>query len=105
MYHNTTHSSGAEVKKFRHKAKSQEEALKRFFRSNWSLTFTASEVMNACLMEGRLELLTPITSVRRAMSNLTTDGVIFKTTTQRKGPYGRPEYAYKLTDTQMDMFS
>ena len=36
----------------------------------------------------------PITSIRRAMTNLTNRGSLFKTGTQKEGPYGKPEYLW-----------
>lgn len=39
---------------------------------------------------------TPLTSVRRAMSNLTKAGLLVKTGIKIAGPYGRDEYCWRL---------
>jgi predicted ArsR family transcriptional regulator len=38
----------------------------------------------------------PLTSVRRSISNLTADGKLVKTERKVQGPYGRPEYVWRL---------
>lgn len=40
----------------------------------------------------------PITSIRRAMTNLTEKGYIFKTNHQRTSLYGKPEYIWEIKD-------
>lgn len=39
---------------------------------------------------------TPLTSIRRAISNLTKDSYLIRTRAQRIGPYGRQEYQWQL---------
>jgi hypothetical protein len=38
----------------------------------------------------------PITSIRRAITNLTSEGHLIKTKETAPGPYGQPEHFYKL---------
>jgi len=38
----------------------------------------------------------PITSVRRVITNLTGEGVLRKTDHQKEGPYGDPNYTWTL---------
>jgi len=42
----------------------------------------------------------PLTSIRRAMSNLSTRGLLVKTNKQHPGLYGRPEYYWKLPEPE-----
>lgn len=39
---------------------------------------------------------TPLTSIRRAICDLTLDGHLVKTEHLRPGPYGKPEYMWRL---------
>lgn len=41
----------------------------------------------------------PITSIRRAISNLTKRGILLKTRHTRKGPYHKNEYIWKIANT------
>lgn len=90
-YFNTTHSTGETLDLFNRKAADQETRIAEFFVRNAHRDFTPSEVW-AILFDGTA----PITSVRRAMTNLHQRGVIFKTDDQRDGPYGRPEHVHRL---------
>jgi len=38
----------------------------------------------------------PITSVRRTITNLTSRGLLFKTSQTRKGPFNKNEYIWKI---------
>ena len=40
--------------------------------------------------------MVPITSIRRAITNLTNDEKLVKTDNQKTGPYGKPSYCWKL---------
>lgn len=90
-YYNTTNSEGAELRQYQAGADSQEARILEWLRgaANTS-TFTPSEVHRRCF-HGSV----PLTSVRRAMTNLANAGQLSKTSEQRDGPYGRPEYAWK----------
>lgn len=89
-YHNTTETSGKQYQIFESKAATQDARVEAYFRQYSALTFTPSEVQRAVLFDA------PLTSARRAISNLTAAGILVKTDTQRAGPYGRPEHAWKL---------
>ena len=39
-----------------------------------------------------------LTSVRRSIATLTHHGVLAKTDTTRMGPYGKPEYCWRIAD-------
>jgi len=104
-YHNTTDVVGQELNKYDLKATNQDDRLLEYF-------------MNAFTRDGSYVLLTPtaalkrvfdnripITSVRRALSNLTRDGKLQKSGKTR-GPYGRPEHYWRLVpqQPQQEMF-
>ena len=99
-YHNTTHSTGEELRDYRRKTLAQDQFILEFFRKHPNNEFTPSEVLHRLFTEN-----VPLTSVRRAMTNLTNDGKLVKTPHQRKGPFGRPEHCWRLAGSvQMDMF-
>ena len=53
--------------------------------------WSPSEILIYCMKH-----TVPLTSVRRAVTNLTNRGDLVKTDKQVKGPYGRPEYQWRL---------
>jgi len=100
MYHNTTESVQPELGKYREQAKSQELTILKAFRNQFPYS-SPSEVCNLIFNN-----TVPITSVRRALTNLTNSGDLVKTNFQVKGPYGRPEFIWELADKykQQEMF-
>lgn len=70
-------------------AKNQEEKILIVFKKEKELT--PSEVWEY-LMEY------PLTSIRRAMTNLTDQGRLIKTSTQKVGYYGKANYVWKLNN-------
>jgi hypothetical protein len=89
-YHNTTRSSGAELSEYERKALSQDELILDYFQRFPDIAWSPSQVRR------HLNLRSPLTSTRRAITNLTTVGLLIKTPAQITGPYGRPEYLWKL---------
>jgi hypothetical protein len=92
-FYNTTGETGRTLDPFAHKATDQEtEVLAYFVRyRHHHAGFTPSEVWRAIYGE-----LTPLTSVRRAISNLTARGALLKTERKRLSGYGRPEHVWTL---------
>lgn len=99
-YHNTTESHGADLKRYRQQAGSQEATILVAFRD----CFPYSSPSEVCAVVFSNSI--PITSVRRALTNLTDAGDLVKTNTQVKGPYGRPEFVWRIADKhkQQEMF-
>ena len=91
-YHNTTNQTElfveAEVKNF----KNQEERVMYFMKSLPKAT--ASEIWTLISLDKEY----PITSIRRAMSNLCFDDELHKTKSTKIGLYGKPEHYYELFD-------
>ena len=95
-FHNTTGAKGCQLEGYEHKAQNQEDVILRFFKEN-KIMYTPSQALNWL----RDDLGNPpLTSIRRAMSNLSTRGLLVKTDKQHTGPYGRPEYYWKLPEPQ-----
>ena len=92
MYFNTTTTEvNPQLALFRHKAADQETLIFAYFYRHPRLGFTPSEIWQAVLPQA------PLTSVRRAITGLTTAGVLVKTIDQRSGPYGRPECVWRAS--------
>ena len=90
MFYNTIHLKGADLDSARSECKSQEEFIKLLFKIEPTLEITPSQLLS--LFNNN----TPITSVRRALTNLTNDNVLEKTEKQIVGMYGKLEHVWKL---------
>ena len=90
-YYNTNKEFGDELKNSNTKAKSQEDAIMVLFRDRIKLS--ASEVWHIYDDKGN----TPITSIRRAITNLYKNGVLVKTDETKDGIYGKKEHIYKIS--------
>lgn len=90
-YHNTNGLKGESLTNSEQKAQSQEEIILELFKSK-NTPLSASQVFK------EYPSIIPITSVRRAISNLKKSNVLEKTKETRSGLYGNtPEHLYKLT--------
>jgi predicted transcriptional regulator len=91
MYYNTTNEVNHELQEYKDKAKSQElevvKAAKLLY--NRSIFITCETLMQYFSID------TPITSIRRAVTDLTNDGILEKRG-KIKGSYGRNIFVYKL---------
>ena len=90
-YYNTTRMQGDQLVMFTRKAATQNEIIYQMFQR--SITLTPSLCQRMCEQQGNRW---PITSVRRAITNLTKDGLLEKTDEKRPGAYNRPEYVWRI---------
>jgi hypothetical protein len=88
MYYNTNKESGQTLAESTKKAKTQESQILQIYRMNRNLS--ASQAWK--LYPGKN---TPLTSIRRGISNLCNSGKLVKTDQMVKGLYGKNEYLYK----------
>ena len=100
MYYNTTESTQPELKQYREQTDSQEDRILNYLK-HYQCRVSPSQACLSIFLD-RI----PITSVRRALTNLTDSGHLVKTDTQVKGPYGRPEFQWRLADKykQQELF-
>jgi Fe2+ or Zn2+ uptake regulation protein len=91
MHYNTTSEQGDLLKEYQAQTKAQEAKILVLFRQNPNRTFTAPEVWECAAWVGQ----PPLTSVRRALSDLQQLGFIRKGS-KRKGIFGRSNYEWKL---------
>ena len=90
-YYNTPKLTGYELQTEEQHASNQEEIIMQLFKENPSLDFTPDEVWRTLGLFN-----TPITSIRRAITNLTKKGKLMKTNVQRTGGYGKKNFTWRL---------
>jgi len=96
-YHNTTETTGPDLQEYEAKAIGQEDLILDYF-NNTTSGHTPSHIQSVLLPRS------PITSVRRAITNLTNAGKLVKTDTQCNGPFNRPEFVWKGVSIQKELF-
>ena len=92
-FHNTIEVTGEELARYEMRAGAQEEHVYRAYKNHKKLT--PSEAWDWLYPNIKL---TPLTSIRRAISNLTAKGALEKTKEQKTGIYGKPEYYWKIAE-------
>lgn len=92
-FYNTISEKGQQLKESHRKARSQEEIIYSYFLT-YGKPLSPSQVLD------KLNLNCPITSVRRAMTNLTLENKIIKTDDKVKGVYGKSEHLWRLKTTE-----
>lgn len=90
-YHNTNNLKHEQLFRAEQKAKSQDVRILEFFEMFKSRSWTPSEVWETVGMKSEG---VPLTSTRRAMSNLVKQEKLIKTETQKNGLFGKPEHYY-----------
>jgi hypothetical protein len=95
-FYNSTNETGKTLEKYSATALSQQERIYNYMKDHEGVGFSPSQILAAVFKgEG-----VPITSVRRAMTTLSSDSsssLIFKTDIKYIGPMGRPEYTWMYT--------
>jgi len=91
MFYNTINLNSDELIKARLKAKSQEDFIKVVFNLNKDLKVTPSQ-MHKIVNNSSI----PITSIRRAMTNLSNENFLEKTYEKQIGLYGKKEHMWKV---------
>lgn len=96
-YHNTNKLAGIALSRAIKKTTSQEKIVLLFFKAYNHRGYAAHEIRKLLDMELSNA---PITSIRRAMSNLKNDGKLIKTDEMIDGPYGYPVHRYRLNNNK-----
>jgi hypothetical protein len=95
LFHNTLDLPESELKVRQLKSGSQNAKILEFFKWNPGKLYTPFEIQNyVCILCNGY--LTPITSIRRAMTDLTKLGYLEKTKEKRAGEYGELNFCWKL---------
>jgi len=95
-YHDTVPETRENVAKYESKARSQEDEIYHFFEM-----YPGRELSPDYFI---LMYSWPITSIRRAFTNLEKSGKLVKTENRRMGRYGRMTRTWKLAGGQGKLF-
>ena len=87
-WHNTTDEK--QLDQLEARAGKQEDTILMFFKQNYSKSFTPFEVHRKVCRQA------PITSIRRAITNLTKEGKLVKTREQTVERYGISNYRWRF---------
>jgi len=98
-YFNTTNVTGAQLLRYHNTALSQEERLLAYFHAAYNADGEYVLLTPTLALMLVFSKRVPITSVRRALSNLTSDGKLMKDGKAR-GIYGRPEHYWRLVEQE-----
>jgi len=91
MYYNTTNLTGGNLAEAVGKAETQKDIILKFFQSHPDMEFTPFDVQKHCQLQDA-----PVTSIRRAITNLTDEGKLTKTSNVKKGLYGAMNFTWRL---------
>jgi len=89
-FYNTNKETGSTLKKSHKKAANQQVIILNFFNFHPHGYFTPFDI------QYRTRINAPITSIRRAMTNLEGDKKIIKTGKMKPGQYGKQNHTWKL---------
>ena len=95
-YYNTNNELGDELRKSREKTETQEDLVLRAFRR------TGKPLSPSFLVPLFPE--TPLTSIRRAITDLANAGYLEKTETLVQGTYGKNEHQWRLKNFKESLF-
>ena len=90
-YHNTNKEAGTTLAESEHNAKRQEDIILHWLKAQPGREYTPEEIQQGAGLER-----SPITSVRRAITNLTKWSLLEKTDTMREGNYGKLVHCWKF---------
>lgn len=91
-FHNTNKLAGKELDSAKDAAQSQEEKIFEFFLANPQGRYAPHEIWDRVF-----DQKPPLTSIRRAITNLADNGSLVKTSTMIRGLYGQPTYTWQLS--------
>lgn len=98
-FHNTTGETGETLKTSEEKAKTQDEAVLEFFQKNPDYYLSPDDVHKALCVPLNNP---PLTSIRRAISNLTKAGKLIKTNHTSIGRYKKQVLTWRLAGGTAD---
>jgi hypothetical protein len=92
-FYNTIEEEGQDLVQSYEKGKTQEKIILECFNS-------CKEPLSPSMVLSQTGLNCPITSIRRAMTNLSNDGKLEKTTDYTLGTYGKREHLWCLPESE-----
>jgi len=97
-YYNTTEETGSELAESHAKAKTQEKKILLCFHDQ-------RNPLSASVLCEMLNDAYPITSIRRALTDMTNQGDLEKTDKKVMGRYGKREHQWKLKTDKNNQFN
>ncbi len=97
MYYNTNKESGQTLLESKGNTQSQEDCILAYFKGG-SQAFVAPHDLR--LLFGHK---VPITSIRRAFTNLEKEGKLVKTDKMVIGTYGKMVHTWRIKETQIEL--
>jgi Fe2+ or Zn2+ uptake regulation protein len=92
-YYNTNNEEGANLLKSRMNTQKQEDVIYLLFNDDVHLS---PDMIKTLLVQDY-----PITSIRRALTNLTDKGLLKKTNEMVMGKYGKKTHTWKLAESEV----
>ena len=93
VYYNTNAEEGSVLEASEKQADSQEDTILKYFQAHPTCLYSPSWFQKVLMPQ------TPITSIRRAITNLANAGHLVKTSYMVKGLYHKKEHAWQLKET------
>jgi len=97
-YYNTTQETGSSLAESHAKAKTQEQKILLCFHDQGT-------PLSASIICKLLNMAYPITSIRRALTDMTNQGTLEKTDKKVMGMYGKQEHQWKLKTDENNQFN
>ncbi len=97
MYHNTNKESGETLMTSQAKTRSQEDCILSYFRGIPSPLLAPHDLLFL------FDYKVPITSIRRALTNLEKGGKLIKTDKMVMGSYGKMVHTWRIKEVQMEL--
>lgn len=99
LFHNTIGLDSNDLGRATKDCRRQQDRILEFYLQHPGRMFTPFEIYRAVFSRD-----IPITSVRRAITNLTRQGRLIKTMQQKMEQYGKPNYYWRIAPSQEDLF-
>jgi|LULN01.1.fsa_nt_gb hypothetical protein len=96
MYYNTTNEVGEVLRNLKEKALTQEEIILSIFKLYPNKPLSPDDIELFFKENG--QMFGPITSIRRAITNLANRKLLIKTSHKKMGSYGRHNYCWVYED-------
>lgn len=94
MFYNTIDLTGQELEKAKAQTLKQEELIATIFKKNCHKEISPSQILE--IVNKYYGLNWPLTSIRRAITNLTEEMALIKTPKMVDGIYGKPEHLWRF---------
>lgn len=101
-WYNTINFSGEDLKRENAKAAKQEDLILHLFKANPDKRLSPTQVHQ--IMARKYQIYPPITSIRRALTNLTGRLELIKTDEMIPGSYHLPEHTWKLASSSENLY-